>query len=152
MMEDVDELARKPNSVVISVRLNLNLDYLLEKMWEFMGLTRIYTKKKGGPPDLDEPVVLSSQREGITVEAACKSISKDLLDNFNYALVWGTSAKHTPQTVGLKHTLEDEDVLQIIGKTVTQQKHDKNYAKKVQAHYDAWKKKKRIALGKDKKK
>ena len=151
-MEEVDELARKPHSLVISVRLELNLDYLLEKMWEYMGLTRIYTKRKGGPPDLEEPVVLSAHREGVTVEAACKSISRDLLDNFNYAFVWGTSAKHIPQRVGQDHVLEDEDVLQIYGKTVSQQKHSKDYNKKVQAYYDAWKRKKRVALGKDKKK
>lgn len=41
--------------------------------------------------------------------------------------------------------LGDEDVIQVVGKTVTQQKHDKNYAKKVQAHYDAYKAKKKKA-------
>lgn len=41
--------------------------------------------------------------------------------------------------------LADEDVMQVVGKTVTQQKHDKNYAKKVQAHWDAYKAKKKKA-------
>ena len=74
-------------------------------------------KRRGCPPDLDEPVVLSSQRHGITVEAATARISKELLVVFNYAEVWGTSTKHSPQRVGLSHVLQDEDVFQIIGQT-----------------------------------
>ncbi len=33
---------------------------------------------------------------------------------YRYALVWGASAKHTPQRCGKDHTLEDEDVIQIV--------------------------------------
>jgi len=69
-------LARKPDSVVISIYMNLNLDYLLQKMWEYMGLIRIYTKRRAQPPDLTAPIVLSSERHGLTVEAASGSISK----------------------------------------------------------------------------
>lgn len=72
----VDELARKPDSIVISIYMNLNLDYLLQKMWEYMGLIRIYTKRRAQPPDLTAPIVLSSERHGLTVEAAAGSISK----------------------------------------------------------------------------
>uniref|UniRef100_A0A9L0S822 Developmentally regulated GTP binding protein 2 n=1 Tax=Equus caballus TaxID=9796 RepID=A0A9L0S822_HORSE len=46
-MEEVDRLARKPNSVVISCGMKLNLDYLLEMLWEYLALTCIYTKKRG---------------------------------------------------------------------------------------------------------
>lgn len=31
-------------------------------MWQYLNLTRIYTKRRGQPPDLSEPVVLSSSR------------------------------------------------------------------------------------------
>lgn len=43
-IEEIDALARQPHSVVISVHAKLNLDYLLEKLWHYMGLIRIYTK------------------------------------------------------------------------------------------------------------
>ena len=33
-IEEIDDLARKPDSLVISVHLNLNMDYMLQKMWE----------------------------------------------------------------------------------------------------------------------
>jgi hypothetical protein len=46
---------------------------------------------------------------------------------FNYSLIWGTSAKHAPQRCGLGHHLNDQDVVQIVTKTVKQQANDKNY-------------------------
>ncbi|RYG59090.1 TGS domain-containing protein [archaeon] len=123
----MDQLARLPDSLVISIYMSLNLDYLLQKMWDYMGLVRIYTKRRGQPPDLSEPVVLSNERHGLTVEAVCKTISKEFLAIFNFALVWGRSAKFNPQRVGLSHVLHDEDVVQIVVKTLVQQKHSKDY-------------------------
>ena len=52
-IEEVDDLARKPDSVVISIYMNLNLDVMLQRMWEYMGLVRIYTKRRGQAPDLE---------------------------------------------------------------------------------------------------
>lgn len=60
-IEEVDRLAREPNSVVISGTYSLNLDRLLSMMWDYMGLIRVYTKRKGQPPDLNDPLVLSDQ-------------------------------------------------------------------------------------------
>ncbi|CAN0193448.1 unnamed protein product, partial [Phaeothamnion confervicola] len=96
-IEDLDMLARQPHSIVVSVHMKLNLDALLAKMWSYMGLVRIYTKKKGQPPDLSEPVILSSERKGVTVGDACEHVSKEMREIFNYALVWGRSTKYAPQ-------------------------------------------------------
>jgi len=133
-IEEVDELARKPDSIVISVHMQMNLDRMLLKMWDYLGLIRIYTKRRGQPPDLKDPIVLSSERDGLSVEAACKCISKELLDIFNFALVWGRSTKYYPQRVGLQHVLMDEDVIQIVPKTQVQQKHSKDYRAKVDSY------------------
>jgi len=114
-LEDVDSLARKENSVVISCEWKLNLDYLIEQIWEHLDLIRVYTKKRGYAPDFSEPVIMKT---GSTVEDICNSIHKDMKKNFKYAMVWGKSAKHTPQTVGLSHVLGDEDVCQIVATIV----------------------------------
>ena len=151
-IEEVDKLAREPHSVVVSVHHKLNLDYMLAKMWEYMGLIRVYTKRRGIAPDLEEPVVLSDQRDGITVASATQAVSKELLAVFHFAYVWGRSTKHSPQRVGLAHVMQDEDVIQIVTKTVAQQKATKDYAAKVQAYNDmvAEKRKARTKAGRKK--
>jgi uncharacterized protein len=90
----------------------------------------------GSPPDLAEPVVLSEIRKGTTVKSLCANVSSEMLRDFNYALVWGTSAKHSPQRCGLGHQLEDQDVVQIVAKTVKQQQNDRNYSALVQGFSD----------------
>jgi hypothetical protein len=78
----------------------------------------VYTKKTGKKPDFDDPIVLSEDRGGTTLKHFCRYIHKNMLEEFNYALVWGTSSKHMPQRCGLAHHLEDEDVVQIVKKKV----------------------------------
>ncbi|GJM94112.1 hypothetical protein PR202_ga10728 [Eleusine coracana subsp. coracana] len=118
-IDDVDNLARQPNSLVISCNLkacSLNLDRLLARMWDEMGLVRVYTKPQGQQPDFTDPVVLSTDRGGCTVEDFCNHIHRSLLKDVKYVLVWGTSARHYPQHCGLSHVLQDEDVVQIVKK------------------------------------
>mmetsp|Transcript_10696 Transcript_10696/g.19528 ORF Transcript_10696/g.19528 Transcript_10696/m.19528 type:complete len:399 (-) Transcript_10696:524-1720(-) len=117
-IEEVDEIARWPNSIPISCHLNLNMEGLLEKIWEMMALVRVYTKKVGAKPDFADPVVLTKDRGGTTVDALCAQIHKSIKDNFNYSLVWGRSSKHYPQRCGFTHQLEDEDVVQIVKRKV----------------------------------
>ena len=63
-----------------SAHLEWNLDGLLDKVWEYLDLTRIYTKPKGMNPDYEDPVILSSKRR--TVEDFCSRIHKDMLKQF----------------------------------------------------------------------
>jgi uncharacterized protein len=109
--EDFLSLVEKQQLVPISCQKKWNLDFLLEEIWNKLNLTRIYTKKKGSPPDLVSPVVL---RSNSTVLDLCRGIHKDFYSDFKYAMVWGTSVKHNPQKVGLTHKLDDEDVVQIV--------------------------------------
>ncbi|KAL5018870.1 hypothetical protein ScPMuIL_004592 [Solemya velum] len=110
-IEEVDRLARKPHSVVVSCNMKLNLDYLLDVMWKHLALVRVYTKKRGERPDFEGGLIL---RRGCTVEHVCHAIHRTILDCFRYALVWGQSAKYSPQRVGLQHHMCHDDVIQII--------------------------------------
>ena len=69
-IEDVDLLAREPNSCVVSMNWKLGIDNLLDKIWEMLDIVWVYTKKKGQAPDLADPLILSSGRHGKTVKAA----------------------------------------------------------------------------------
>lgn len=112
-MEELDRLARRPHSVVISCNMKLNLDEFHERMWEYLNLIRVYTKKPGFPPDFQDGLIL---RRNSSIEHVCHTIHRTIVDVFKYALVWGTSPKYSPQRVGLSHVVEDEDVVQIMKK------------------------------------
>ena len=112
-LDEVDHLAHLPHFLVISCNERLNLDYLLDKIWEYLDFLRIYTKPRGKRPDLSDPVIM---RNGATMEDICHSIHRDMVKSFKYALVWGLSAKHQPQRVGIEHHIADEDVVQVMTK------------------------------------
>lgn len=112
-LEEVDRLARRPHCAVISCELKLNLDYLVENLWDHLNLIRVYTKKPGCPPDFEDSIIL---RNGVSVKHVCHGIHRTLEQVFKYALVWGTSTKYSPQRVGLSHIMHDEDVIQIVKK------------------------------------
>mmetsp|Transcript_36798 Transcript_36798/g.92224 ORF Transcript_36798/g.92224 Transcript_36798/m.92224 type:complete len:341 (-) Transcript_36798:1320-2342(-) len=111
-VEELDIIDRMPHYCPISAHMEWNLDYLLEMMWEYLYLIRIYTKPKGQIPDYNAPVVIRGHNP--TVEEFCNRIHKGIIKHFKYGLVWGSSAKHHPQKVGKEHVLHDEDVVQII--------------------------------------
>ncbi|KAJ3985409.1 developmentally regulated GTP-binding protein [Lentinula detonsa] len=114
-LEQVDKIARSSKSLVISCEMDLNLDYLVSRIWEELSMVKIYTKKRGAHPDLNDPVCL---RKGSTIETVCDSIHRSLAPNFRYALIWGKSSKFSPhaQKVSLSHAVQDEDVVSIFTK------------------------------------
>ena len=112
-LEECDRLAREPNTVVMSCELNLGIEDLKEEIWRQLDLLRLYTKRRGVQPKLDDPMVV---RNNSTILEVCDSIHRDMKNQFKYALVWGSSAKHSPQKCGLSHPVHDEDVVQIVTK------------------------------------
>ncbi|KAG9314609.1 P-loop containing nucleoside triphosphate hydrolase protein [Chiua virens] len=115
-LELVDKLARTENTVVISCEMDLkcvdlsdptllstdptvstrSLDYLIERIWESLGLVKVYTKKRGERPDLSDPVCL---RKGATIEVGANfalRIRKLLDVAFRRMSAW-ESINHSPQ-------------------------------------------------------
>lgn len=113
-MEELEVIDKIPHYVPCSAHKEWNLDGVLEKMWEYLDLIKIYTKPKGQIPDYNAPVVLPRKRS--TVEDFCNRIHRSMAKNFKHALVWGMSVKHNPQKAGKEHQLLDEDVVQIVKK------------------------------------
>ena len=78
-LDEVDHLAHLPHFLVISCNERLNLDYLLDKIWEYLDFLRIYTKPRGKRPDFSEPVIM---RNGATIEDVCHAIHRDMAKHF----------------------------------------------------------------------
>ncbi|KAF2151140.1 P-loop containing nucleoside triphosphate hydrolase protein [Myriangium duriaei CBS 260.36] len=111
-IEHMDKLAREPHTVVMSCELDLGVQDVVDRCWEELRLIRIYTKRKGVEPDFSEALIV---RNNSTIEDVCDAIHRTLKESFKYALVWGASARHVPQRVGLGHVVTDEDVVSIVG-------------------------------------
>ena len=93
-IEELDLLDKVPHYVPISAKDKWNFDELMEKIWEYLDLIRIYTKPKGQIPDYDSPVIMPRTR--CTVTDFCLKLHKSLLEDFKYAQIWGTSVKFNP--------------------------------------------------------
>jgi len=83
-LEELELLDRMPHYCPVSAHAMWNMDGLLQMVWEYLDLVRIYTKPKGMNPDYNEPVVLP--RKECTVEDFCNRIHKLLIKQFKYAL------------------------------------------------------------------
>ena len=95
----------------ISAEKEKGLEALRERIYDTLGLVRIYMDKPGRGVDYDEPLML---QEGATIEDALQKLGGEFEDRFRFARVSGPSAKHDDQQVGTDHELADEDVLRII--------------------------------------
>lgn len=114
--EEIDEIIKRNcmyEILPISCNSDINIDILLEKIYEKLNLIRIYLKPKNGKPDFNHPLVL---RDGAKVSDVCKELHKDFINKFRYAIIFGSSVKFNGQKVGLEHKLNDGDVLTIIVK------------------------------------
>ncbi|KAF4173577.1 hypothetical protein CNMCM8694_003505 [Aspergillus lentulus] len=131
-LDFLDKLAREPHTAVMSCELDLGVQDVVERIWTELRLIRVYTKRyfhpqallqnstrvltayrKGEDPDFSEALIV---RSNSTIEDVCDSIHRTLKETFKYALVWGASARHIPQRVGLGHVVADEDVVSIVAK------------------------------------
>ncbi|HEV8594717.1 MAG TPA: GTP-binding protein [Thermoplasmata archaeon] len=97
--------------VPISAAKREGLERLKEEIYKGLRFIRIYLKPQGKEADLVDPLIVKG---GSTVGMVCDALHREFRDKFRYANVWGRSATHPGQRVGLDHTLEDEDVLTVV--------------------------------------
>ena len=95
------------NVLSISAKNGSNLNQLREEIFSQLKLIRVYLKPVGKKTDYDEPLIL---KQGDKVEDACRRLHRDFKEKFRYAMVWGSSAKHAAQRVGLEHVLKDKNM------------------------------------------
>ncbi|OJJ87345.1 putative GTP binding protein (Gtp1) [Aspergillus glaucus CBS 516.65] len=112
-LDFLNELAHEPYTAVMSCELDLGVQDVVDRIWKELRLIRLYTKRKGEEPDFSEALIV---RHNSSIEDVCDQVHRTLKETFKYALVWGASARHVPQRVGLGHVVADEDVVSIVAK------------------------------------
>ena len=108
-------LSRKDKSVwllPVSAKTGLNLDKIGFLLFKKLEIIRVYTKQPNSEPS-KTPLVL---RRGATILDVARKIHSDLVKYFEYARVWGPSARYPGERVGLDHVVEDGDIVEIKSK------------------------------------
>lgn len=78
-------------------------------IWQNLGIIKVYTKEPGKKPGYP-PIAL---KKGACIKDMAVRIHKDFFRKFDYARIWGKSAKFPGQQVGIDHQLADNDVVEI---------------------------------------
>lgn len=87
-----------------------NINGLKKKIFDELGVIRVFTKNPRGETDYERPIALARGR--CTVADAAREIHKELAEGLKYARVWG-STKFPGQQVGSSYELRDGDVVEL---------------------------------------
>ena len=95
--------------IAVSARDGTGLEELKRKIYEVLGIIRVYTKTPGQKSDLTDPIILE---RGSTLANASASVHKDFAARLKYARLWG-SGKHDGLRVKRNHILQDGDIIEL---------------------------------------
>ena len=95
--------------IPVSALTERNFDHLREKVYQQLGIIRVYAKPPGKEPDLERPFVL---KKGSTVAELAAKIHRDFSEHLKSARVWG-SAVFDGQMVQRDHMLEEGDIVEL---------------------------------------
>jgi ribosome-interacting GTPase 1 len=93
----------------ISASLGRNLELFKQRVFEMLGVMRVYARPPGKEPDLERPFVL---KQGSTIADLAAKIHKDFVENLKSARVWGSS-EFDGQMVQREYVLHDGDVVEL---------------------------------------
>jgi ribosome-interacting GTPase 1 len=95
--------------MAVSAREKIGLEEIKPKIYQMLGVIRVYTKAPGEKPILSDPIILPM---GSTLEEAAAAVHKDFLARLKYARVWG-SGKHDGIMVKRDHVLQEGDIIEL---------------------------------------
>lgn len=94
--------------ILVSAKSGEGINDLKKKIFEGMGVIRVFTKEPGKEKNKD-PVVLS---EGSTIKDVAETIYKGFSRQVKETRLTGPSGKFSNQRVGMKHKVKDMDVVE----------------------------------------
>ncbi len=94
--------------IAISAEKDKGMDEMREEIWKRIGLMRIYLKRVGKNPDMDEPLIME---KGATIKDVADKIHRVFEERFRFARVWGSS-RFGGQKLGMDYILHDEDIVE----------------------------------------
>jgi ribosome-interacting GTPase 1 len=95
--------------IPVSAAAGRNFDLLKRRVFETLGIIRVYSKPPGRKPEMGSPFVL---KRGSTVADFAAKVHHDFLDHLSSARVWGAGVRDG-QLAGRDHALHDGDVVEL---------------------------------------
>ncbi len=95
--------------VDVSATTGRNLDRLQERIFDALGIIRVYSKAPNEPPDREAPYIL---KQGSTVADMAAKVHRDFYENLKTARVWGANV-FDGQMVSRDHVLCDGDIVEL---------------------------------------
>jgi len=96
-------------AVAVSAETGAGLDEIGPRLFDGLGIVRVYTKIPGRPADTKRPYTV---RRGDTVLDVARLVHKEIAESLKFARVWG-SGQFDGQQVGADHPVADEDVVEL---------------------------------------
>ena len=95
-------------TLAVSSKTGENLSYFKTRVYQLLGILRVYSKPPGKKADLNDPFIL---KQGSTVLDAAAHIHKDFAEKLKFARIWG-SERFEGQMVHREHVLADGDIVE----------------------------------------
>lgn len=95
--------------VPVSARSGEGLEELKRRLFDLLGVVRVYTKIPGKPADHGHPFVL---KRGSTVDDLAATVHKEFVGRMRFARAWGKN-KPDGVMVGRDQELEDRDIIEL---------------------------------------
>jgi len=109
-LDALKESCKRPFEFIeISCETGDGLEELAGKLFEMLGVIRVYAKPPGKPADMTEPFTLPI---GSTVMDLADAVHRQLAEKLKSARIWGTGV-HDGQNVHRTHVLNDKDIIEL---------------------------------------
>ena len=102
----INQYAKENNCMVISAEAEQGLEMFKEKVWQSLGLLRVYLKRdRNKPVDKLEPLIM---KKGKKLSDVVGKISGQMSQDVKSAYIWGNGAKFAGQKVSFGYPIFDE--------------------------------------------
>jgi ribosome-interacting GTPase 1 len=110
-LDTLKELTARPFEYIeVSTKTDSGLDVFTRRCFEILNVVRVYAKKPGKEPDINEPFTLP---RGSTVEDLAYHIHRQLAEHLRSARAWHSDTVHDGQSVPREHELCDKEIIEL---------------------------------------
>ncbi len=95
--------------IPVSAKNKTNLDAIKTAVVENLHIIRVYSKRPGHDPEMENPFTF---QKGDTLMDFAKAVHKDFAENLKFARVWGKNV-FDGQRITKDYLLQDEDVIEL---------------------------------------